>query len=319
MTGRMLLPVLSIVNGGKAMTSIDLGSIAVLIALSASGNAAEVMVSGPIRAEDGIITYEVASPYQRKTNAVEVLLPDRMSETERYPVLYILPVNDGTDGPWGSGIREAMRWNVHNEYNVICVAPAYDETPWFGDHPTDPTLRQEGYLLDVVIPFIEERYPTVPGKEGRLLLGFSKSGFGALTIFLRHLDTLGKAAAWDAPLTSKTIIKSQVEMLQVFATEDNYRDYYIPGLIETHAEQLRNGPPRLILVNNGPRPGSITEVHEQLAGLGVPHSYVADERREHTWTSGWFPIAAKLLFESGTSEGTAGSAREPGEGEAPAN
>jgi hypothetical protein len=108
----------------------------------------------------------VTSPYQRKANAVEVLLPDKMSYGKRYPVLYILPVNDGTDGPWGSGIHEARRWGIHNTHGVICVAPAYDETPWFGDHPTDPTLRQESYLLKVVIPLIEGRYPTLEGKEG---------------------------------------------------------------------------------------------------------------------------------------------------------
>ena len=119
-----------------------------------------------------------------------------------------------------------------------------------------------------------------------------------MAIFLRHLDVLGKAAAWDAPLTGKTILKEEGEMLYVFATEDNYRKYYIPGLIDAHAELLKNGPPRIALVNNGVRPTPIGEVHEQLTRQGIPHHYVADDQREHNWTSGWFRVAAKLLFDA---------------------
>jgi S-formylglutathione hydrolase FrmB len=264
----------------------------------ALGKEPGVVIEGPDVAADGIFTYRVTSPYQRKTNAVEVLLPGKMSEGKRYPVLYILPVNDGTDGPWGSGIHEAKRCSIHNKYGVICVAPAYDETPWFGDNPTDPTLRQESYLLRIVIPLIEDRYRTIDSKEGRFLIGFSKSGFGATAIFLRHLDVFGRAAAWDAPLTSKTILKEEDEMRCVFDTEDNYRGYYIPGLIDLHAELLRNGPPRIVLVNNGVRATPIVEVHEQLTTLGIPHRYLADAQREHNWTSGWFRVAAKLLLDA---------------------
>ena len=271
----------------------------VLTAIMLCAAPSDSEVQGPSKASDGLLTYTVTSPYQRQANAVEVLLPDDFSADKRYPALYILPVNDGIDGPWGSGIREAQRWDVPNKYHVICVAPAYDYTPWFGDHPTDPTLRQESYLLKAVIPLIEARYPIVEGKEGRLLLGFSKSGFGAITILLRNLDTIGKAAAWDAPLTSEVILPNQEEMLAVFATEENYAGYYIPGLIATHADELRNGPPRLVLVNSGDSPSSIFKVHEQLTDLSIPHQYVADEERTHNWTSGWFPLSAKLLFEDG--------------------
>ena len=279
------------------MSGLSVGVGLFVVGLSVFGIAPVTIVEGPVTGVDGIITYKVTSPFQRKTNAIEVLLPDKLNNTKQYPVLYILPVNDGIDGPWGSGVREAKRHNIHNTYGVICVAPAYDETPWFGDHPTDPTLRQESYLLKAVIPFIEERYPALKCKEGRLLLGFSKSGFGAISMFLRNLDILGKAVAWDAPLTGETIPKEEAEMLYIFATEENYRKYYIPGLIQSHADQLRNGPPRVVLVNNGRSPSSITEVHEKLTILGVPHLYAADDKRDHNWTSGWLPVAVKLLFQ----------------------
>ena len=46
---------------------------------------------------------------------------------------------------------------------LICLAPAYDETPWFGDHLAEPTLQQESHRLKLVIPFVEKRYPKCEG------------------------------------------------------------------------------------------------------------------------------------------------------------
>ena len=80
------------------------------------------------------------------------------------------------------------------------MAPTFSHLPWYADHPTDPDIRQESYLLEVVIPFIEANYPARADRRGRLLLGFSKSGWGAYSLLLRHPDVFGKAAAWDAPL-----------------------------------------------------------------------------------------------------------------------
>lgn len=246
---------------------------------------------------EGVYTYSVMSPYQRRPNRVEVLTPDSFDRAKRYRVLYLLPVNDGITGEWGSGIQEAKRNDIANKFDVICVAPEYDETPWFGDHPSDKTLWQETYLLRVVIPSVEKRFPVVKKKEGRLLLGFSKSGFGALAVLLRHLDFIGAAAAWDAPLTSPVILRNQEAMKLVFATDENYRKYFIPELIDKHAGSLRRGPPRITLVTNGPPPSSIGDVHDQLDRLRIPHRFQIDQKRLHDWRSGWLPIAAALLLE----------------------
>jgi hypothetical protein len=219
-----------------------------------------------------------------------------MKAGENYRVLYLLPVNDGIMGEWGSGIVEARRHNIHNRFNVICVSPEYDYTPWFGDHPTEPAQRQESYLLDIVVPLIEERYPVVKAKEGRFLLGFSKSGFGAIAIMLRNLDRIGKAAAWDAPLMMNSPLPSEDEMQRVFATQENFDKYCVPTLVEKHLTTLQTGPPRLVLVSNGRDSGEIPDLHKLLDQRGIPHRFKIDEKREHTWTSQWLPVVAELLF-----------------------
>ncbi|MEA1951514.1 MAG: alpha/beta hydrolase-fold protein [Planctomycetota bacterium] len=281
-----------------------LGCMLTCVALGADSR---IDVKGPETRDDGIINYTVMSPYQKRPTIIEVLLPDGAPEGARYPVLYILPVNDGLDGQWGSGIQEAKRHSIHNRYKVICVSPEYDYTPWFGDHPTDPTLGQESYLLKVVIPVVEGRFPVVKGKDGRLLLGFSKSGFGAITIFMRHLDVIGKAVAWDSPLTMKSIFPEEEEMKVVFENQENFDKYCIPNLVKLHAATLKSGSPRLFLVSNANPNDSITALHSLFDTCEIPHHYQIDERRKHDWRSGWFPVVADLLF---TPE--AGGMKRPG-------
>jgi len=66
-------------------------------------------------------------------------------------------------------IVEARRHDIHNRFNVICVSPEYDYTPWYGDHPTDLALAQESYLIKAVIPMIEERFPVIEGPDAAAL------------------------------------------------------------------------------------------------------------------------------------------------------
>jgi S-formylglutathione hydrolase FrmB len=261
-----------------------------------TADAVDISVEGPSESANGFTAYTVNSPYQSRPTQIEVLPPDVMASGETYPVLYLLPVNDGIMNQWGSGIVEARKHDLANRFNVICVSPEYDYTPWYGNHPSDPALQQETYLLDVVMPVIEARYPVVPGKDGRILLGFSKSGFGAIAIALRNLDRIGKAAAWDAPLMMTSPFPNEEEMMRVFVSQANFDPYCVPTLVEKHAAELQSGPPRFVLVSNGSETGSIVDLHYLLEKHQVPHRFLIDKRREHTWTSDWLPVVTELLF-----------------------
>jgi hypothetical protein len=100
------------------------------------------------------------------------------------------------------------------------VAPTFSHLPWYADHPTDKEIRQETYLLRVVLPLVERTYPVQSQLEGRLLIGFSKSGFGAWTLLLRHPEVFGRAAAWDAPLMMDRLGKYGTD--GVFGTPENF-------------------------------------------------------------------------------------------------
>jgi len=269
--------------------------IAVALALAwPSGLAlAQTKVEGPT-ARDGILTYTVTSEYLKGPNAVEVLLPAPLETGKRYPVLYILPVERGAGGRWGSGIREARRTNVHNSCGLICVAPAFDSTPWYADHPTDPTLRHESYLLKVVLPLIEGRHPVLARPQGRLLIGFSKSGWGAFSLLLRHPDVFGRAASWDAPMMEQAPRK--YGMAANFGTQENFEHYRITALVERRAGLLRQNPARLVLMGYGNFRSQTEAMHRKMLALGIPHVYDNATERRHHWESGWFAGAVRRLM-----------------------
>ncbi|MFW6133612.1 MAG: sugar-binding protein, partial [Planctomycetota bacterium] len=160
-----------------------------------------VEVAGPTEdADKGVQVFRVKSPYTRGTNPVEVLLPSDFSTDRTYRVLYVLPVNAGIGGRWGDCLQVIRKAGLHDAHGLICVTMAFDTTPWYGAHATDPAIRHEQYIRDVVVPLIEDRYPARRAPEARLLVGFSKSGWGSFTLLLRNPDVFGYACSWDAPL-----------------------------------------------------------------------------------------------------------------------
>lgn len=241
-----------------------------------------------------IVTKTIQSKYQSDPVSIEVLAPAAIDSSREYPVVYILPVAPGTTSRWGSGIQEAAKADIANRFNVICVAPAFANMPWFADHPSDPALQQESHFIKQVLPWVEEHYPVRRAKEGRLLLGFSKSGYGAVMLLLRHPDLFERAVAWDAPL-GKTA-PDKFNMIDVFGTQENFSRYAIPGLLEERASRLCREPQRIFLMPDRKGTHPMDNVLEQLKTLGIPHVVEYTTDLKHNWESGWFPRAAELVI-----------------------
>lgn len=260
-------------------------------------------ISDPVfDAKKGVWHYTVESPYQKGENVVEVLLPDNFQGSEKYRVLYVLPVETGIGGKFGDGLQQVRAANAHNAHHFICVQMAFDATPYYDDHPTDPHIRQEQYLKRVVIPLIEDRYPTVAGREGRLLLGFSKSGWGAFTLILRDPDFFGYAVSWDAPLMFQADDFMTYEIPAIMGTKENFAQYLPSKLLAEHAEAFHDRT-RLVLLGHtlfGPEPQKkfadhTAEMHALMDRLGVRHVYDNQLNVPHNWSSGWVKPAIEAL------------------------
>ena len=243
--------------------------------------------------EQGVRVHAVESDFQSGPTKIRVVTPREMPSGKRFPVLYLLPVQAGDERRYGDGLVEAQRLGLADQYGVICVAPTFSQLPWYADHPTNLKLRQERHLLDVVVPAVDSLYSTVDQPAGRLLVGFSKSGWGAFSLVLRHPDVFGRAAAWDSPLSMDW--PSKYGSQEIFGTQDNFAAYRIFSLFERRAQLLKEST-RLVLAGHGNFRAETEAAHRKLDELGIPHKYLNGPNRKHDWHSGWLAEVCASLF-----------------------
>jgi len=295
-------------------TTISRYSICLLATLTATQCCAaepaapRAKIDGPIRDEDkGVLRWTVTSQFQHGPNDVEVLLPEKFDLGRKYRVLYVLPVEPGIGGRYGDGLQEIRKIDAHNRHGLICVAPAFDAVPWFMDHATDAKMRHESYMLRVVVPMIESRYPTLGTADGRLLLGFSKSGWGAFTLLLRNPDVFGYAAAWDSPMMLQEPDWRQFGIDRAAGTVENFRKYQPAALFQSQAKHFRDRTQLALLGHKsfGPGGGSAYRdehthtrwAHEEMQSQRISHAYNNEVKVAHAWHTGWVEPAVNGLMK----------------------
>ena len=254
--------------------------------------------------EKHVTVYDVRSEFLGGANPVEVLLPDDFDTTQAYRVLYVLPVENGIGGRFGDGLQAVRATHAHNHHGLICVQPSFDTVSWFGSHAYDPRIRHERYIKETLVPLIESRYPVIGGTEGRLLFGFSKSGWGAFTLLLRDPTFFGYACAWDAPLMLKAWMPAW-EMARHYGTVEHYERYRPVRLFETQAAHFRDRT-RFVLLgsqNFGSHPEdqfaglSQTQLaHTMLTRFRIQHAFDDSLTMDHCWDSGWVAPAIEALM-----------------------
>jgi predicted alpha/beta superfamily hydrolase len=254
----------------------------------------ETSISPAQRDENGFLVHTVNSPYQTGPTKIRVLLPDQMHDDKRYRVVYVLPVEAKDGSRYGNGLREIKNHKLHNKFDAIFVAPTFSDLPWYADHASRKEIRQESYLVKVAIPFVEQTYPTLSKSAGRLLLGFSKSGWGAWSLLLRNPKMFSRAAAWDAPMMMTQIGKYGNR--PIFGTQKNFERYQISRLLSDTASRLSDQH-RLILTGRGNFHAEHQQVHQLMKKLQIPHQYRDEPKRKHHWNSGWVTEAVELLFK----------------------
>ena len=274
-----------------------IGSVSVCVTILAASVVAQQTL---LSQKDGSFrVHQIPSPHQAGKTRVRVLLPDDLKVGERYPVLYVLPVHADGDHKHGDGLVEIKKHGFHNKHQLICVAPSFTSKPWYADHDLNPRKQDESHMLKTVIPFIENRYPVQADASGRLLIGFSKSGWGAAALLLRNPDVFYRAAAWDTGIRVDTGPIEEAERAQRIAREwgsvENFEANRLSNLIKTRGEQLGREARLFYFSTEGRRAIGGVEIHRLLVEKEIPHRYVMEPRRKHAWDTGWIPEAIAFL------------------------
>jgi hypothetical protein len=248
----------------------------------------------PARDANGFLVHPLKSEFQNGETTIRVLLPDRLQKDRRYPVIYLLPVEAKDESRYGNGLLEAKKGALHNKHQVIFAAPTFSHLPWYADHPTEKSIRQESYFIKDVVPFVEKNYPALAESKGRLLLGFSKSGWGAWTLLIHHPDMFAKAAAFDAPMMMDRYDRFGAG--PIFGTSEHFAHYRIVSLLEKNADKLGNEK-RLILLGVGSFKADHEKIHALMDEKRIPHVYTDRPTRKHDWHSGWVAEGVDLLLK----------------------
>jgi hypothetical protein len=245
--------------------------------------------------------YQIESPFQHDRTTIRILLPDEYDAEKPYKVLYVLPVVTNDERKHGDGLLEIKKHNYHNIHQLICVAPEFTSKPWYADHSNNKGRQDESHLLKTVLPYVDSRFPTLKTKEGRLLIGFSKSGWGAITLLFRNPDLFYKAAAWDTGIRVDTGPIDEEDrarrIKEYFGSRSNFERHRISNLITTKGKDLGDQERLFYYNTEGIRAQGGVEVHRLMVEAGVTHRYVFEKQRKHRWGSGWIPLAVEFLVE----------------------
>lgn len=244
----------------------------------------------------GVQTFEIHSPYQDGPTTIRVLSPPDSNSATRAQVLFVLPVESGDGTHWGNSLEEVLKHALHIKHQLICVFPTFSDLPWYADHPSNSKCRQEQYLLDSVLPMLRWEFPLARhDRDGRLLIGFSKSGWGAWSLLLRHPDLFNKAAAWDAPLMLSK--PGPYGSGSIFGTEENFRRYQVSLNVGTFKMNPADKT-RLLHAGYDNFRAHHQEMNTLLTSSGIPSVYLDGPERPHHWNSGWLPGLVEQLTAS---------------------
>jgi S-formylglutathione hydrolase FrmB len=120
----------------------------------------------------------------------------------RYPVLYLFHGTSGRASDWvDSGNAE----QATSPYGVITVMPdaGFDGdggfwfTNWVDRTTSHGPSQYEDYLINSLIPWVDNNLRTVTGRGGRAIAGLSQGGYGSAEMAARHPDTFSSMASFS--------------------------------------------------------------------------------------------------------------------------
>jgi hypothetical protein len=246
---------------------------------------------------NGVKYYTVTSIYQgTQPLTVRVLEPTHPTPGKPQRFLYVLPVEQGLtnlSSTWSDGLEELRLLDAQDRFNMTLIAPSFNYEPWYGDNVTDPTKRMDSFVVNDLVPF-GDTFAHGTGIPQRFLIGFSKSGNGALSLILRHPDVFSAAAVWDSPAQQSSLSAFYALSLN-FGTQANYDLYNIPSLVTTNARSFQQQNRLWLSGDQSVWTSDMDKLHDQLIATSIPHTWLAGGFRVHSWRGGWLDGAVAGL------------------------
>ena len=222
---------------------------------------------------------------------LHVLLPDIKPPKDGFKVMYVLHgyYGDFTDWLYLSNI---MRFERPSD--LVLVFPDGSNS-YYVDHPKG--LKYESYIIEDVIPLIEQTFHISQAKESRYIAGLSMGGYGALYIGLKHAHMFSKVYGLSAVVYPSDIFKHLSES-RIYKFETLFDEKQLPSydLIPYALNSVKHntyislciGLDDFLYKDN-------QSFHEELKSLNIIHTYIED-KGNHNWEF-WDTHMARILKE----------------------
>lgn len=128
------------------------------------------------------------------------LPPGYSRSQERYPVIYWLSGFTGSGrmmfnhDPWAESIDRRLDRLIGSGSIPPCICVLPDCFTRLGGSQyadSSATGKYETYIVSELVPFVDEKLRTTPGRDHRGVTGKSSGGYGALRLAMRHPDVFG--------------------------------------------------------------------------------------------------------------------------------
>ena len=229
--------------------------------------------------------------------AVRVLAPDHPSTAYQHSFLFDLPVEPGlAQSTYGDGLDQLSQLDVQDQYNTTIVEPIFPINSWYADNPLDGTINYETFTANYLPAWVDSNFAT-SGAEKNLLIGFSKSGYGALDLLFKHPSVFAAAAAFDFPGDMATYSDYGSSSSGDYGTDTNFQNNYrlSDTFIDTWKAPFTTQD--RIWISEGPAfQTQVADFSALLNSQGVSHTLSVQTNDAHTWSGGWLSGAVAGLF-----------------------
>lgn len=223
-----------------------------------------------------------------------VITPNSYSSEKKYPVVYLLHGHSGNYTSWLNGAPQIEE--LAEQYQLIIVTPDGNFDSWYWDSPVDSSSKYETYMIQELIPFIDNQYSTITSREGRAITGLSMGGHGALYLGIRHQDIFGTAGSQSGgvdinPFPENWNMKGYLGEKSAFP--DRWKEFSVMGQLHLLS---RNQLPLVIHCGTGDFFYQVNlKLHEELTYLNIPHTFTTNPGA-HNWDYWKESVQYQLLY-----------------------
>jgi enterochelin esterase-like enzyme len=152
-----------------------------------------ILPRGPIAGYGGLAFTAGACVY---------LPPGYLESGLEYPVIYLLHGGGGDQADWivSGQVPAIMDAAIAADPRAaaIVVTPDGTDGQWYDN--IDGSLRNQTYVLDYLIPYVDRHFRTIASRNGRALDGLSNGGYGALHLAAKAPDRFVAAGSMSGNL-----------------------------------------------------------------------------------------------------------------------